>query len=230
MIGALNPFPFRVGGGPTETSRAYRMLRSAVGTGGSARDDSGLDGLWRRSKAKGLAAATSATRRAIYNAFAHLATDALPYHERILGIVPQLGSSTAARRRVVVAQWVAQLSATIPELEDQLQRIDSRVSILSVDNAVQAATVPGRAFGDGVEAFGGSGASRLPNYATAFTLRIRFAVGYTGALGAGDARLREQLIEVLRTRVPSWVDWTITTSSGFVLGTSALDVTGFTGS
>lgn len=232
MLGALNPLPMRLGGGPTEVSRAYKTIRDAVGEGGSAPNDRGLDGLWRRSRARGLAAATSATRRAVFNAWPHLATDLLPYYERTLGLVPDADASDAVRRAAVVAAWTAQLSATIPVLTEQLQALDARLSVLPLQPNLGRHTQAGRSLGplwssSGEPAWGDTPeASDFPNEATAFVLQVRFAVGYATALSSVDSALLEQALDILRRRLPSWVTWEVTTSTGFLVGVSPLGLTG----
>jgi hypothetical protein len=230
MLGALNPLPMRLGGGPTEVSRAYKTIRDAVGEGGSAPNDRGLDGLWRRSRARGLAAATSANRRALLNSWPHLATDLLPYYERVLGLVPDVGASDAVRRATVVAAWTAQLSATIPALAEQLAALDARFTILSLQPTQGRHTQAGRTLGPLVssEPTWGStpAASNYPNDATAFVLQLRFTVGYATALSSVDSALLEQALDILRRRLPSWVSWEVTTSTGFETGVSPLGLTG----
>lgn len=227
-IGALNPCPFRVGGGPTAAEKAYRVTRNAVGKGGSAANDSGIDGLWRRSKAKGLAAASSAKRRALLQAFPHLATDALPSYERTLGIVPS-GNETQ-RRAVVVPRWVRRPGRSIPDLEASLKAIDARFSLLHPSNETAATTQFGRAFGplhSSLESpeFGLDGYSAYPNYSTDFIVRVLFDVGYSGGLTPADERLRESARVLLRSSLQSWVDFTIVTSVGFLTGISPVELT-----
>ena len=230
MLGALNPLPMRLGGGQTEVSRAYGMIRGAVGIGGSAPDERGIDGLWRRSRARGLAAATSSTRRALLNSFPHLATDHLPYYERILGIHPDSGSPESTRRDAVRARWTAQLSAAIPAMVEQLQSIDQRFSILppvSGHTTQFGRTLAPLDPAGGEPPWGDSaGCSRFPNFASSFVLQLQFAVGHTGALLATEAALLEQAIAVLRSAAPSWVSWQVTTSTGFLIGVSPLGLTG----
>lgn len=231
MLGALNPLPMRLGGGPTEVSRAYKTIRDAVGEGGSAPDDRGLDGLWRRSRARGLAAATSATRRAIFNAWPHLATDLLPYYERVLGLVADADAPEATRRAAVVAAWTAQLSATIPSLAEQLVAVDSRLTILALQPSQGRHTQAGRTVpplwsGSGEPPWGSAVASDYPAEATAFVLQVRFTVGYAAALTSRDSAVLEQALAILRRRLPSWVSWEVTTSTGFEIGVSPLGLTG----
>ncbi len=230
-IGSLNPCPFRVGGGPTPSSKAYAFLRNAVGDGGSAADDSGIDGLWRRSRAKGLAAAGSSKRRAILQFCPHLATDAIPYYERVLGLTPAPGESLAARREAIVAEWTAQLDAAIPQIRIQLEALDPRIVLLDVPEARTRYTQFGRAFApldpslEGV--FGMNGYSITPNYATDFVLIVHFNVGYIGAFTVADARIRERIVALMLKVLPSWVSFRIVTDTGFILDESPLDLTGF---
>lgn len=230
-IGPLNPIPTLVGGGPTETEKAYGIISRAMGKGGTARSDDGIDGLWRRSRAKGLAAATSAYRRAIYNAFAHLATDCLPSYERALGLTAAPGATEAQRRDAVWAAWITRATAVVPRMIERLQKIDSRFEGITVPHDYQTTTIHGRAFGphqDGLEGptFGGIGYSVAPNYSTDFVQRVKFDVGYGGALLPSDARKLERAKDQLRSLLPSWVTFSIVTSTGFYCNLSGLNLAG----
>jgi hypothetical protein len=230
-VGSLNPCPVRVGGGPTPSAKAYAFLRNAVGEGGSAEDDSGIDGLWRRSRAKGLAAAGSSKRRASLQCWPHLATDAVPYYERVLQLTPAPGASLTARREAIVAEWTAQLDAAIPQVRTQLQALDARVSLLEVPQTRTRYTQFGRAFGPldaSLEGpFGGAGHGVAPNYATDFVVIVHFATGYIGPYTVSDGRIREQIVALLLKLLPSWVSFRVVSSTGFILDLSPLDATGF---
>lgn len=227
MVGSLNPVPFQVGGGPTATERAYRILRDAVGEGGSAPNDRGIDGLWRRSRALGLAAATSSTRRALLQAFPHLATDLLPYYERILGIHPPTGATDPQRVDVVVEEWTRFAIRSTPELEQALQKIDLRLSLLQITDDTSTTTMGGRVF----EAHAGAsegpafglpgGFSQLPNFSTRQVVSVRFTLGYAGVPNVADQRVIERARELLRTALGSDTDFTISTGP-LVLGVTPL--------
>jgi hypothetical protein len=230
-VGSLGPCPFKCGGGLTEQAKAYGIIKRAVGKGGSAPNEEGIDGLWRRSRAHGLAAATSSYRRAILQAFPNLATDLLPYYERVLGVVLSADATEADYQEAVTVAWVTWITAVLPALAERLKAIDSRLEILSVDHDYATTTVLGRAFAPlhsslGEAPFGGVGYSITPNYSTDFFLRVEFAVGYTTPLLASDARILEQVKELLLDVLPSWVDFEIVTSLGFLVGTSPLGRTG----
>jgi hypothetical protein len=226
-VGGLSPLPHAAGGGPSRAERAYGILRRAVGVGGSAPDDRGIEGLWRRAKAKGLAAATSATRRALLQAFPYLATDLLPYYERVLGISPPADTSEAQRRAVVVPLWTRQPIKSWRELEEALQKIDSRFSLLNEPFSEAATTQRGRAFGPlepGLETpiYGlPYGHTKVPMYSSQEIIRVRFTPGYSGALTASDQVLLERARVVLRESVQSWEDFQISTGP-WVLGTTPI--------
>lgn len=213
-----NPVPFRVGGGPTNSQRAYAVLRQAVGEGGSAPNDRGIEGLWRRSEAKGSAAATSSTRRAYLQAFPQCATDALPYYERILGLVPQ--GSEAERRALVVALWTKRGETPTPVLLDQLRALDSRLSLIETPHSQAGTTQYGRAFAPldpSLEApvFGLSrGHVQFPNYSTDSIVRVVFAVAHTGPLIESELSVVEQVRRLMRTALPADIDYTIAVDVG----------------
>lgn len=220
MIGALNPLPHRVGGGLTPAARAYRTLRQAVGTGGSASNERGIEGLWRRSEAKGLAAATSHTRRAISQAFPYLATDLLSYYERILGLVPETDSTEAARRSEVTTLWTRPRDVTTAALLAELQKIDSRLSLIETSHDQAASAQFGRAFAAHDILLEGPawGLTRphahAPNYSTDMVVRVLFSVGHTGPLVPGELVVVERVRRLMRSLLPSDTDFTIAADGG----------------
>jgi len=220
MLGSLNPLPFRVGGGPTPAQRAYRTLRQAVGEGGSAPNDRGIEGLWRRSEAKGLAAATSHCKRALNQAFPYLATDLLPYYERILGLIPDADATEAARRAVVVSLWTKRAENATPMLLERLQAIDPRLSMLEPPHSQAATAQYGRAFAPLDETLEGPlfklerGHALMPGYSSDMIVSVLFAVGHTGPLTAAELRVVENVKVLLRDALQSSTDFQIAVDSG----------------
>lgn len=218
MLGSLNPVPFQVGGGPTNAERAYSTLRQAVGVGGSAANERGIEGLWRRSEAQGVAAATSSTRRAMLNAFPHLATDLLPYYERMLGLVPE--GSEAERRARVVPLWTKRADNPTPAVLDLLRSVDSRLSLIETPHSQEATTQFGRAFAPleaaaELPAFGlARGHCLAPNYSTDAVLRVLFAIGHTGPLTSPELGVVETVKRVLRDVLQSTTDFSIAVDDG----------------
>lgn len=221
-------FPLRFGGGYDEYQKAFRVLKSAEGIGGSAQSDDGIDGLWRRSRALALACGTSAYRRAINNAFPRLATDLLPYYERVLGVRPTPAQDDTQRREVVDGLWTAHASALMTDITTELQRIDSRFSIIYIAESKSKTSHSGGHYADGPVIFGGStfkDCAQFGYFTTRSILRVRFAVGHTPMLPS-EVRKMNSAKAKLRAILPSSWDFTITTSSGFLAGVSPLGTTG----
>lgn len=234
-LGSLNPLPMQVGGGPTSTSRAYDTIRQAVGKGGSAENDRGIDGLWSRSRAQGLASATSSIRRAALQAFPQIATDALPFYERATGIVPAPDATVAERQEVALERWTAQPVRSWPELELALKAIDSRFSLVmptysggnGYGEDAEVVTMYGRGFDaydtllpSSQPAFGiEGGCTQYPAYSSRQVLRVLFTLGYTGALTPADLELVEKAKRLLRGALLADEDFQIST------GPWVLDVT-----
>ncbi len=228
MIGSLNPLPFRVGGGQTPSSRAYNVIRQAVGKGGSAENDLGIDGLWRRARAKGLAAATSPTRRALLQAFPHLATDSIPYYERRYGLVAGAEDNETQRRNAVVERFTEQPIRNWNELEDALQRIDARFSISMPSDDLETVTMYGRGFEQydttdkrvgppfGIE----GGVTQWPAYSSRQLLRVRLELGYAAPTPVDKVSI-ERGRQLLRRVLPSDEDFSISTGA-WVLGSTPL--------
>jgi hypothetical protein len=224
--------PLRPGGGPTEEAKTYRVLRAAVGVGGSAPDDSGIDGLWRWARARALAAATSAYRRAIYSAFPNLATDLIPYYERALGLPSDETAAEQDRREAVRGLWPMRASSVIRDVAAQLQQIDTRFSIVVADDAKSSTTHDGRWFGHlpGVTAEPPFGLAYHSSYAaetSRYVMLVLFDVGYLAGLSAPDARKRAEAEKMLCTVLPPWWDFRIVTSIGFLAGVSPIGLTGW---
>lgn len=223
-LGSLNILPFQIGGGPTSAERAYKTLRQAVGEGGSAPDDRGIDGLWRRSKAQGLAAATSHCRRALNQAFPFLATDLLPYYERILGIVPPTGATEASRREEVTRLWVLRTNSVVPSLAEELLALDSRLTIVQQPHDKAGVAQFGRAFaalddanGDPLEApeYGlERGHAVAPGYSTDQIVNVLFAVGHAGPLTDAELVVVERAKRLLRKMLGSDTDFQISVEDG----------------
>lgn len=218
-LGAGNPLPFQVGGGPTDTEQAYGVIRRAVGEGGSASDDSGIEGLWRHSRAKGLEAASSAERRALLQAFPHLATDLLPYYERLLQIVPPTGATEAERTRVVAERYYERAVSATPDVEAELKRIDPRLRILEIPQNHAIVAQLGRAFegrrpeeeGPDFNLMTGRKHVLYPMFSTELIVRVRFDLGYSGPPTLADEKVILRARSMLRRVLSSDVSFSIST-------------------
>jgi len=217
--------PIRVGGGPDEPNKAYAVLRSAEGIGGSAADDSGIDGLWRRSLALGVATASSSLRRSINNAYPHLAQDTLRYYERVLGLVPEVESSEAQRCENVVALWTAKASASVPDMNSNLKRIDERLSVVMPDEGTTTTSLDGRWFGSDREVPVWEGSSPLAGPTTRYNLVVPLDVENEEVTETRDVRAMSLATKLIRTALPSWFDFEIATALEFTLDVSPLDLT-----
>jgi hypothetical protein len=206
------------------------MLRTTQGIGGSAPNDQGIDGLWRRARAAGLEAADSAVRRAVNNFSPLFCTDTLPYYERKLGLVAAPGEAEADRQAEVVALWPAKASARKADVEEQLQRIDSRFELLAVIDDVKSCSRPGRCLapnsGSGEPTYGTRHCSPLARPTSRAMWRARLDIGSQRRLTAAERASIKAAKKRLRLMSPSWLGYTVTTTSGFVLGTSLLGITG----
>jgi hypothetical protein len=222
MLGGMADLPLRLGGGPTPSEQCYQVLRKAVGKGGSADDDTGIEGLWRRSEAKGLAAAASHVRRAFIQSNPLFATDLIPYFERVLGITPPEGASEASRRSEIVPLWVRKIDASMPGVEAELVKLDPRFSLIDIPRDLEIAAMPGRIFGSESDPMVlPQNVSRVANYSSSFAVRVLFDLGYAGVPTQADQRILELARRKLRELVQSWETWTITTGP-WVLGSTPI--------
>lgn len=228
-FGWHNPMPMTFGGGATRTERTYVTLRSAVGRGGSAQDDSGIEGLRRKVIARAVASVVSGGERAAMQAFPHLATDLLPYYERIYGLADDPDLTEAERREAAAQLYTLQLAASLPELAASLQAIDPRFSILSIDDSLSIVTVEGRAFEDydGAEPFGGGRQSTaLPNYSTRYDVIALLELEDGVTPGIAELRVMQRAARLLHDVLPTDATYHIITHLGFAVGVSLLGFNG----
>lgn len=229
MLGWLNPLPMELGGGPAPTARLYAALRETVGEGGSAVDDQGIEGLWRAAKATALAAASSASERAVLQVFPGRATDHLAYWESLLGVTPAPGATVVQRQADAERALVERVRNAAPDLEARLIDIDARLSLVQLDLDKATVTIPGRAFEDmaGALPFGGGRRStRVPNYSSAFVLSLLFSIGAGVVPSGADLRALTAAADYLTAVLPAHVTFQIVTSFGFNLDLDLLDLTG----
>lgn len=228
-IGGGGPLPWDIGGGKSQARQAYEQIRAAVGVGGSAEDDTGIDGLWRWSKAKGLAVASSSERRAIFQAFPRYATDLIPHYERFYGIVAPAGSNPQQRVEAILKEVYKQAVANTADLASALADLDSRLTLLEEDVVDAIVSDFGRAFeahdtddeGPPWNSVFGFTHDVAPNYSTHEIVRVRFELGYTGVLTIADENIVQKAKRVLRRHLPSTVDFEISTET-WILGVTPI--------
>jgi hypothetical protein len=229
-----NPFPFELGGGPTDTEAIYLEMRKAIGEGAAGPADSAED-VWRQCKAATIAAAMAAIERAALQALPLWATDHLEVYETLLRI-PR-AATTFERQVACAVALTEQLGADIPSVRVDLKKISAKLDVDLVAYAQALTTVFGKMFaprdgsipyGSGVTA--GLLATGYPNCSTDFVLHVRYTLDVGETIPPADllARARRYLCNVL----PAWVDFAIYTGTGFYLdggpdGTSLLDLTAF---
>jgi hypothetical protein len=232
--GGFNAFPLHFGGDPTPTEDVYRALRSNVGKGGSNPEPIGenfpvsIVELWRLCRARGIAAAASTDERAALQAFPHLATDLIPYYERLLLPDIDAGASEEERRSRVKTRWTEEAGGDTDSLTTRLQGLDSRFSLYAIDHAKTTTTIRGRAFEDltASEPFnGGRKSTAFPNYSTDMRVTAVLDTG-GGDLAPFDRRVMEDARQLLSSSLSAWVFFQVVVGEdGFDLDTDPLDFT-----
>lgn len=227
-FGGSNPWPMQWGGGPTDEEVVYNALRSAVGEGGSAKKDDGIDGLWRRCRARGLAAGGSFAERAALQAFPQVATDHIPVFEEEFGIIPPEGATDEDRRQAIVAAYTLKAAQNEVELAERLFEVDPRFVLVNIPRALASTVQLGKAFQpqDGTPAYGGGRfGSAWPNYSSDFCVVVRLPTVAVMPTPVDLASITYAK-RLLRKILPSWVDFAVITSTGpFLLDVSPLDLT-----
>jgi hypothetical protein len=230
-FGWHNPFPIEFGGGETAIETVYLALRANAGKGGAAdNEDNTVDGLWRQAKAVGIGAASTFGERAVLQVFPSLATDLLNYYERLFLTTSSPADSTEERRATIARRYRRNPEATVPNVEAELQRIDPRFAVLTINRAKTDTTHPGRAFEDytASEPFGGGRkSSRLPNYAQDYIWFVLLDIGAGVAPSTADKKALIAANKLLGDMLPAWERFGTTTSVGFVLDVDLLDLTSF---
>jgi hypothetical protein len=215
-----------------EHERIYRALRSAVGKGGSAANELGLEGTWRWVRAKWLAEVSRKSELAAEQAFPDRATEALPYYERLLQITPRDEASIEDRQIAVARAYALQLASDIPDLLRALQQIDARFTLVVPPAHLSVTTQAARAFdGYAGELPMGDGrkSTRFPNYSSDFEVYTVLELG-GGAVPTTEERdsiaaARRLLHDVL----PAHNTFQVATHRGFTLDVDRLDLTSFGG-
>lgn len=226
-LGWNNPLPALCGGGTTDTERVYRMLKAAVGKGGSARDENAIESIWRQARARAIACGLSFDERAALQAFPNKATDGLLYYERLLMIALSDSASEQERREVAAARFTESASIVGNEIDSHLETIDERLEVIPPDPAQSTTTNPGRKFEDllAAEPYGGGRkGTKLPNYSTAFVLTV--LLDLDGDLpDVEDQRVLLEVKRYLAEVLPAHVGVVVCTHVGFRLGIDRLGLT-----
>lgn len=231
-IGGGSPLAFEIGGSPSMQERYYKMLREAVGVGGSGADGSIVEA-WRMARARGLVAAFADDRAAAQN-WVNLVTDFLPIYEEILDLFENIDLDEQERRDAVTTKLTRLIEPVHDELEADLQAIDSRFEIIEPSRATFAITHYGRGFEDynpasseaAGPAFGDNYSATLwPNASTDFVCQIKIAIE-SQDITEEIKRKIENAKNLLREALPSWIDFWIAdnTDRGFVLNTDLLSL------
>lgn len=205
-FGWANSLPLELGGQTSHIENVYNALRNAVGRGGSAKDENGLEAAWRAAKAIAIATATDAYERAAFQALPEHATEHVPVYERVLGIAPGSDANEEDRRLAVLAAWTVRVLANIGTLKRSLQVISPKFDVDELAHEQATVTMLGRMFPSyGDESL--HGVPQYPNYSDEFVVRVIYR------LEAGEVSIPGMLLQAARrylnTTLPAWVDFLI---------------------
>jgi hypothetical protein len=224
-------FPFEYGGGPTEDEIIYEAMKRAVGVGGYAPNEDGIDGLWRWARASAIASINTFAERAVLQFFPQTMTDHLPLAEDYLGIIPPEGATDEQRRAEVRAKLTEQFLSDGPDLLVALRQIDPRFVFDDPPHEQTATTYLGKAFEpqDGSPTYGPRRSTGWPNYSTDFWVIVRLPLDPDNPVPtAVDDVVLGRARRMLNVLLPSWVDFKIVTSTGWVADVSPADFTATT--
>jgi hypothetical protein len=231
-----------LGGGPSSEEATYLALREQlVGQGVPADDDlelTTIDGLWRASKAFGLAALNSVEEAAHWQAWPTTCTDELPTYEEILKIVVPPGADFETRRAAVVARWTDRSAGVASPIEDKLLELHPDFELVYPLATFMNETIPGKFYDpigtpDGEGTFSAAGPmlrrshALAPNHSSKHRVYAVLDVAPTGAVPEEIGRIRNRAIDLMDEALPAWNDFGVLLAVGFILDESLLDVTGF---
>lgn len=233
-FGWHNPWPFEWGGGPTRVERTYEAMKRAVGEGGYAKNEDGIEGLWRAVRADAIAAINSSAERAITQAFPNLATDHIPVYEEQFRITPASGETDEQRRQAITEAYTRRVESDHPTLLLALQRIDPRFTVPDVPRETSVVVELGKAFQplSGTPAFGGGRRSTaFPNYASEYIVPVVLDLSATPTPTAAEQLVLLKAKRYLNEVLSSWMHYAVGVGGvgvGFILDDSTLDATGLT--
>jgi hypothetical protein len=233
--GWQNPWPLEWGGGETFVERSYEALKRAVGDGGYAKNEDGIDGLWRAVRAEALASFTSLAETAVLQAFPDIATDHIPLYEEYFRLTPLSGATEEQRREAIVAAYTRRIESDHPRLLQSLQQLDPRFTIETVARDHSIVVELGKAFqpaSGGPFFWGSRTATMFPNYASEFILPVVLDLSTTPSPGVAEQLTMHGAKRLLNEVLASWMGYSVSTgggsTGGFILDLSPLDATGLT--
>ena len=232
-FGWHNPWPFEWGGGETQVERTYEMLKKSVGEGGYAKNEDGIEGLWRAVRAEALASIAAMSERAILQAFPYLATDHIPVYEAQFRITALSGQSDEERRRAITEAYTRHVATYHPSLVQSLHRIDPRFSVPDVPHETSVVVELGKAWQpeSGPPFFGGGRKSTaFPNYATEYIVPVVLDLSATPNPSAAEQLVVLRAKRFLNEVLASWMSYEFSFggTGGFILDQSELDADGLT--
>ena len=217
--------PLDVGGGPSVREQIYAALRNAMGTGGTARREDGIDALWRQCRAIAIANAFESVERAALQVFPELCTDHIPVYEARYVLHPRPGANDVERRAAISAARYRAAAGDAPSIRRMAQEIDSRADILSfpwdMSNVIAG----------GVRPFDEDGElTAWPNHSSvAFHCTVLLDVAtdpdYSPTPSAADLRAIALLLAMLADTLNVWTTFDVVTSVGFLADISPVGLT-----
>jgi len=201
-------------------------MKKAVGERGYAKNEDGIDGLWRAVRAQSIASLNHGDDIAALQAFPNRASALLGYYEWLFYITPPEGSTLEQRQQVVAERYTAEIEASIPDIEQQLQAIDPRASVLGIDRDKSTQVQLGKAFEpqDGTPDYGEHRSTAWPNFASDYVVTVLLDLGHLVATPA-ELLIIGRIKRLLRTVLQGWMTFAVVTSVGFVADLSPADVT-----
>lgn len=230
---------------PTREDLIYNAWRSAVGRGSTASSPQAIEVLFRRVHSRAIAAVADMGERAALEAFPNLATDLLPYYERLLGLTDDPDLTMDQRRAVAAALYTLEVASDVPGIKAALVQLDERFDVIIPNADRSLTTMMGRAFEDmaGAEPFGGGRLStRWPAFNGMLVLRVVLELGsgvhdslpggssddlIFGTPTTAERRTMRLARALLHDVLPATMDIQIATHRGFRLDVSPLDLTSF---
>jgi hypothetical protein len=220
LTGWADPWPLQWGGGPSLIESVYAATNAVIGKGHGA-DGDGIEQRWREARAVGLGCLAALIERGANQSYPKSSADLGQWRRSFF--LPDSMHDEEVRRESMLRLF-ADDTGSIPDLDEQLKRIDPRFSIVQKDWTDSLVTMAGRYFEsfENGPPFGTTAKeTQYPNRASSYELVILFDLGSpVSPVGVIEQAAVQTARDYLQDSLPAYYDFTIVTSVGMLAGTS----------
>jgi len=203
-IGPRNPLPMHIGGSPSKVDAVWRALRRCIGVTVGGRDvagpPNGIEDSWRLAKARAIARVQQLDELAALQAFPDCATAHLAVYEEALGV--DQAATDQERREAIAAAYTAQSDGVAQHVRDVIRRVSTDIDVVVTPADLGTVSHFGKVLDSRtVPAWTLAGAGY-----PAYSYHAVFVVSWTGTT---TVEQHNQVVDILDSMLPAWVDWVI---------------------